>query len=254
MSTPRVAIITGATGNLGKAIALRLADDGLDIALNDIPSAADNLELLRKDIEAKGRRAFVFIGDVSEESAVEAMVLNVAANMGQLDVMIANAGIARGIPLLDTPVDYWNKIFSVNARGAFLCYKHAAKQMIKQGKGGRIIGASSVAGQVGEVNIGAYSATKFAVRGLTQTAALEWGRHGITVNAYCPGAIESDMLGSLVPEGEVENFYQKCRDVSAVGRNGTPADVANLISFFASEESGFVTGQSFAVNGGRWLS
>ncbi|KAF4615564.1 hypothetical protein D9613_013004 [Agrocybe pediades] len=173
----RVAVVTGASRGIGRAIALRLARDGYNIALNDLPSTTSGLDEVREAIAAQGRQVFVSAGDI-----------------GQEETMVANAGIAIIKPILETSVEDWDKTSNVNSRGVFLCYKLAAEQMIKQGRGGRIIGASSVAGKKGMPYVASYSATKFSVRGLTHAAAQEWAKHGINVNAYAPGPIETDML------------------------------------------------------------
>jgi len=254
MAARGVAIVTGAAQGIGKGIALRLADDGFDVAINDLPRSKAKLELLSQEITAKGRKVFIVLGDVSVEADVEALVSTAVEKLGQLNVMVANAGICTPKSVLDTSAADWDHIFSINARGVFLCYKYAALQMIRQGNGGRIIGASSVAGQQGTELLGAYGATKFAVRGLTQTAALEFGRHGITVNAYCPGAIETDMLKDLGnAAGGFEKFYQDQTTKCAMGYNGTPAEIASIVSYLSSKEAHFITGQSLAVNGGRYF-
>jgi len=251
MSSQGVAVVTGASQGIGRAIALRLADDGFDVAINDLPSAKESLESLAKEIAGKGKRTCIAIGNVSVELDVQNIISAVVQELGEINVMVANAGVCYALPVVDTTVEQWDRIFSINARGVFLCYKYAAIQMIKQGKGGRIVGASSVAGQRGEEYLGAYSSTKFAVRGLTQASAMEWGRHGITVNAYCPGAIETTMLEGLgAAVGSIEAFYQQCKDKSAVKHLGQTADVAALVSFLVSKEAHFVTGQSYGTNGG----
>ncbi|KJA21587.1 hypothetical protein HYPSUDRAFT_140425 [Hypholoma sublateritium FD-334 SS-4] len=183
----KVALITGSARGIGRAIALRLASDGFNIALNDIPSMEKELETVRREIVDAGKQALICLGDVSIEKDVINMVELTVQKLGSLDVMIANAGVAIIKPLTETTQEDLRRILSVNVDGVFFCYKHAALQMIKQGKGGRIIGASSIAGKQGWKNLAGYSASKFAVRGLTQTAALELREHGITVNAYAPG-------------------------------------------------------------------
>ncbi|TFK33390.1 acetoin reductase family protein [Crucibulum laeve] len=254
MAETQVAIVTGASQGIGKAIALRLAEDGFDIALNDIPRGKENLEALSKEIESTGRKTYIYIADVSVESEVKSMVASVVEALGSVDVMVANAGIAITKPFLETTVDDWDRVLRVNGRGVFLCYQYAAKQMVKQGKGGRLIGASSVLGKRGMELLGPYSASKFAVRGLTQSVATELGKYGITVNAYAPGAIETEMLEGLgVAFGDKEGFYAKMRSDAPMGYNGTPVDVANIVSFLASKKSHFVTGQSISVNGGLFF-
>ncbi|KAI0945635.1 hypothetical protein AcW1_001811 [Taiwanofungus camphoratus] len=238
-STARVAIVTGASQGLGASIALRLADDGLDVAVNDIESKSDQLQEIVAQIQAKGRRALAVPADVSRDADVQAMVAKVVEKLGGLDVMVANAGITIIQSILDTEPDQWDRIMSVNVRGVMLCYKYAAIQMIKQGRGGRIIGASSLAGKKAIVNIPAYSASKFAVRGITQSAALEFAPHKITVNAYCPGHISTPM-GSL-PEAQ-----SMLSNMPTAG----PEVISSLVSYLAKPESHFITGQSIVADGG----
>jgi len=251
MSTTRIAVVTGASQGIGKDISLRLAHDGFDLALNDLPSARENLEILKQEITSLGRKADIFVANVSVESEVANMISQIAEKMGGVDVMVANAGICITKNFTDITTNDWNRIFSINCAGVFLCYQFAAKQMIKQGRGGRIIGASSLAGQQGKAGLSAYSATKFAVRGLTQSVASELGPYGITVNAYAPGAIETTMLQSIgESRGSVEKTYDVFKNDTPVGRLGTPKDVSAVVSFLASEEASFITGQSLSVNGG----
>ncbi|KAG5728713.1 Diacetyl reductase [(S)-acetoin forming] [Termitomyces sp. T112] len=256
MSSLGVALVTGASKGIGRAIALRLAKDGFDVGINDIPAARKGLESLRAQITEKGRNSTIAVGDVSMPPNVENMISTVVKDLGRLDVMVANAGICRAHLITETEVEEWEKLFAVNARGVFLCYKYAALQMIKQGQGGRIIGASSLAGRRGEASLGAYSATKFAVRGLTQAAATEWGRHGITVNAYCPGIIQTDIIQDIADGTKMllDDVYTKFGAQSAVGRNGTVEDVANVVSFLASKDARLITGQGVAVDGGMQYS
>jgi NAD(P)-dependent dehydrogenase (short-subunit alcohol dehydrogenase family) len=191
--TKGIALITGSAQGIGRSIALRLARDGFDIALNDVSSKHDQLRAVADDVEKIGQKSVLVPADVTAEEEVKGMVQEVVKGLGGLDVMVANAGIARLAPLISTELDVWERVMAVNARGPFLCYKYAAEQMIKQGRGGRIIGASSIAGKTG-LPLGApYCASKWAVRGLTQTAALELGRYGITVNSYAPGMIHTQM-------------------------------------------------------------
>ncbi|KAG5635429.1 hypothetical protein H0H81_011298, partial [Sphagnurus paluster] len=146
-SSPSVALVTGAARGIGRAIALRLAKNGYDIGLNDLPTSAEALEALGKEITSLGQCSYIALGDVTVPEAVEHMVSSVVENLGQLNVMVANAGICRVKPLLETEVSEWENMFAINARSVFLCYKYAAQHMIKQGTGGRIIGAASAAGK-----------------------------------------------------------------------------------------------------------
>ncbi|PPQ78011.1 hypothetical protein CVT25_015567 [Psilocybe cyanescens] len=244
----RVAIVTGAAQGIGKAISLRLAEDGLDVVVNDIPSKSAELESVKAEIQAKGRKSVAVVGDISSEADVIALVEKTVSELGGLDVMVANAGILFPTPLIDLPLSEWDRIFSINARGTFLCYRHAAKQMIKQGRGGRIIGAASSAAKQGLANLGHYSASKFAVRGLTQSAALEWGAHKITVNSYAP--IDNFVASVGAPR---DAFYSGQSQLSAVGYHGQPEYIADLVSFLASKGSHHITGQTINIDGGKFF-
>ncbi|THU91699.1 acetoin reductase family protein [Dendrothele bispora CBS 962.96] len=254
-----VALITGSSQGIGKAIALRLASDGYDIALNDLSSKLNKLEEVEKTItQEMGRKSTVFCGDVSDEETVQQMVKGVVEQLGSLDVMVANAGINAATSLVETTTQEWDRTFAINARGTFLCYKYAAIQMISQGRGGRIIGACSVSGKQGRELGTTYCATKFAIRSLTQTSALELGKYGITVNAYAPGAVDTEILKTLTSalvtsEGNEEAVKDIWRQAAPVGRLGQPEDIAHLVSYLVSKEAGFVTGQAVSINGGRFF-
>jgi len=254
-STTGVALVTGAARGIGRAIALRLAEDGFDVAVNDLPDTPELDEVLQ-GIQNKGRRSIAVPADVSLEPEVVRMIQDVVQKLGSLDIMVANAGIILYRPLLDTTVEEFDRLLAVNLRSMMLCYKHAAKQMIAQGRGGRIIGACSGAGKQGASIVAGYSASKFAVRGLTQAAAQELGKHGITVNAYAPGLIDTRMIDEL---GAITGSRSGANPGGAGGvpdlstpipRIGTPEEVAALVSYLASDGGGFVTGQSININGG----
>ncbi|KAK0219916.1 hypothetical protein IW262DRAFT_1272514 [Armillaria fumosa] len=201
-STKGVALVTGSSQGLGRAIALRLAEDGFDVSINDLPSKTKELDALAADIMAKGRRSSVVPGDISVESDVISIIDNTVHELGALNILVANAGICSARSIMDTSTEDWNRIFTVNGLGTFLCYKYAAKQMIKQGHGGRIVGASSIAGKQGYGDLAAYSASKGAIRLFTQSAAREFGPYGITVNAYAPGKLHRSLNYSLVENAE----------------------------------------------------
>ncbi|KIJ16162.1 hypothetical protein PAXINDRAFT_168725 [Paxillus involutus ATCC 200175] len=255
-----IALVTGSAQGIGRGIALRLAKDGYDIALNDIPSKYDQLRAVADDIDKSGRRALVLPADVTVDEQVKGMVQEVTTEFGGLDVMIANAGVARLLPLISTELDEWERIMSINARGTFLCYKYAAEQMIKQGRGGRIIGASSLAGKMGMPLSSAYCASKFAVRGLTQATALELGRYGITVNAYAPAFVQTPLtaeLGSskvLSSDPESAAWITNNVMVPPIKHTGQPEDIASIVSYLASKEAHFITGQCISVDGGICMS
>lgn len=249
----RTAIVTGAGRGIGRGIALRLAKDGLDVIVNDINP--ETCKRVSQEIEALGRRSLAIMADVSKEGDVYDLVGQVVEKFGRLDVMVANAGIANIKQVIEMSATEWDQIFAVNCRGVFLCDQAAAKQMIKQ-KNGKIINCASIAAHAGFNLLAAYSATKFAVRGFTQALAKELGPHGITVNAYCPGIVGTDMWDLIdekmgpylnMRKGEVLKEYSK---LITLGRVQTPDDVACFVSYLASPDSDYMTGQSIMIDGG----
>ncbi|KLO10068.1 NAD-binding protein [Schizopora paradoxa] len=243
---PQTAIVTGAARGIGRSIALRLADDGLDVTVNDIENKLEALNAVADEIRSKGRKALVVIADCTQESEVQHIVDETVKELGRLDVMVANAGIGGAGSILKLPLADWEKVWAVNVRGVFLCYQIAARQMVKQGNGGRIIGASSVLGKKGNALLGAYSSSKFAVRGLTQCAALELGEHGITVNAYAPGIIQTDLIGPVLSGPGSLRDLMKIPDATL----GQPENIASIVSYLVKPEAHFITGQSIIVDGG----
>lgn len=253
MSEPRTAIVTGSADGIGKAIALRLAADGCSVVLNDLPNQSELLSSVVQEIESKGSRATFVVGDVSVEDDVRRLVEHAVSIFGGLDIMVANAAICVVKSLIDTTCEDLDRTMSINLKGVFLSYKYAAIQMIKQGKGGRIIGACSLSGKVGMQDLASYCASKFAVRGLTQSAAQEWGIHGITVNAYCPGPTWTPMMArssGALDEKSIREVQENWAGRTAVRRIGQPQDIAGLVSFLASKESSFITGQNILMDGG----
>lgn len=162
----RVALVTGAARGIGRAVSLRLAADGFDVAVNDLEGVAD-------EVRAVCRRAVGIVANVTEQDQVEAMVHRVAQELGRLDVVVANAGVARMVPLVELSAEEWDRVLAVNLRGTFLCYQAGARQMMRQGHGGKIIGATSVAAYTPAPSSAHYTASKWGVRGLTQAAAVE---------------------------------------------------------------------------------
>jgi meso-butanediol dehydrogenase / (S,S)-butanediol dehydrogenase / diacetyl reductase len=242
----RNAMVTGAGRGIGRGIALRLARDGHAVAVNDLNEAG--VEAVTEEITAAGGRAVAVPGDVTDRDAVFAMVDRVAAELGSVDVMVANAGIAQVKTLLDVTPDDLRKIFDVNVFGVVYCLQAAASTMIAQGNGGKIINAASIAAHSGFDLLGHYCATKFAVRALTQAAAKELAKHRITVNAYCPGVVDTDMwelideqMGPYLGTGKGEAKARFGAGI-ALGRLQTPDDVAALVSYLAGPDSDYMTG------------
>ncbi|KEF56411.1 uncharacterized protein A1O9_07992 [Exophiala aquamarina CBS 119918] len=256
-----VAIVTGGSRGIGKAICLQLAVDGFDIAVNDIAAQSTALDHVKEEIERKGRRAICIPADVSNEDEVKAMVTKTLKELGELNVMVANAGIVIPKKLFDQTIHEWDRVMAVNVRGVFTCYREAGRQMIAQGSGGKIIGACSSAGHRPTVSGVAYSASKWAVRGLTQVTALELAQHKINVNSYCPGPVETDMWAEIdasvaerdgIPKGSTYNTAVQTR--MALQQRLTPGDVALLVSFLASPRSRNITGQNLLVDGGQYFT
>ncbi|KAH9177647.1 hypothetical protein EDB89DRAFT_1933811 [Lactarius sanguifluus] len=217
-----VALVTGASQGIGRAIALRLASDGFDVALNDIPACEAMLATAAEEVAARGCRAHCILADVSSEQQVETMVLDVVRALGGLDVMVANAGISMMKSVLDTTVEDFDRILSVNLRGTFLC------------RGGRILGRLKHIPNARHL-FSAYSASKFGIRALTQCAALEFGKYGITVNAYAPGPVKTPMWDDLeVLEDQVQ-FFLSLRSVSD---SGISAALENRRSGYISIDGG----------------
>lgn len=247
-------LITGAGQGIGRGIALRLAKDGANLALVDIK--AEKLEGVRKEVEALGAKATISIADVSKRDEVYAAIDHAEAALGGFDVMINNAGIAQVKPLSEVEQKDLDRIFPVDVYSVIWGIQAAAKKFQARKQKGKIINASSIAGHDGFAMLGVYSATKFAVRALTQAAAKEYASSGITVNAYCPGIVGTDMWVEIdqrfseitgAPKGET---YKKYVDGIALGRAQTPEDVAALVAFLASADSDYITGQSILTDGG----
>lgn len=248
------AVVTGAGRGIGRAIALRLARDGHAVAVNDVN--ADSAEAVAAEVAAAGGRSVAVPCDVTDRDAVCGMVDRAVAELGSVEVMVANAGIAQVKTILELTPDDLERVFAVNVYGVVWSLQAAAEQMKRKGGGGKIINAASIAGHSGFDYLGHYSATKFAVRALTQAAAKELAKDGITVNSYCPGIVGTDMwdlidekLGAYNGNAKGETLKQYSQLI-ALGRVQTPEDVAGFVSYLAGPDSDYMTGQSVMIDGG----
>lgn len=237
----RTAIITGSSRGIGRAIAEKLGRLGANIVLNATSEAV--LETA-KEFEAMGIKVATTIGDIRNAEDVKTIMTTAVATFGGVDILINNAGITRDKPMALMSEDDWDIVLDINLKGSFLCTKAAAKLMLKK-KYGRIVNISSVAGAYGNSGQANYSASKGGLIGLTKTTAKEFAPRGITCNAVTPGLIESNMT-EILPD----DLKQKYLDKIALGRFGTPEDVANVVAFLASDEAGYVTGQVIDIDGG----
>ena len=255
MSTAgKVALVTGAGQGIGRAIALRLARDGADIAIVDLDD--EKMRGAADEVRAAGRKATTFLADVSSRDEVFAAVDHAERELGGYDVMLNNAGIAQIQPIADVSPDELEKIWKINVGGVLWGIQAAAKKYKERKQKGKIISASSIAGHEGFPLLGIYSATKFAVRALTQAAAKEFASAGITVNAYCPGVVGTDMWVEIdrrmaeITGAKIGESYDKFVGGIALGRAETPEDVAGFVSYLAGPDSDYMTGQAPMIDGG----
>lgn len=250
----KVALVTGASQGIGRAIALRLARDGADIAIVDV--IEEKMTAVADEVRAIGRKATTFKADVTNRDSVFAAVDHAEKELGGFDVMINNAGIANIQALADVTPEEVDKTFKVNVYGVLWGIQAAAKKFRARQQKGKIISASSIAGHEGFPLLGVYSATKFAVRALTQAAAKEFASDGITVNAYCPGVVGTDMWVEIdrrmaeITGAEIGASYKKYVGSIALGRAETPEDVAAFVSYLAGPDSDYMTGQAPLIDGG----
>ncbi|WP_102958535.1 SDR family NAD(P)-dependent oxidoreductase [Mangrovicella endophytica] len=246
MTETRTALVTGASRGIGRAIALGLAKRGFDIVANDIERQADRLDSLVFDVEAMGRRAFALHADVSDKAQVAAMAASAIERAGVIDAVVNNAGILITSPVETLDDGVWDAVMDVNAKGTFLVIQALLPHMRARGYG-RIVNIASIGGKQGAPEQAHYSASKAAVMGFTRVLAQEVGSLGITANCVCPGIILTDMGRTNLEDPAVK---AKWTANTAMRRIGMPEDVVGPVAFFASDESGFVTGQTLNVDGG----
>jgi len=247
-SQPRVAIVTGAAKGIGAAVAHRLADDGLTVAVLDLDEASG--KPVAEEIQAAGGQAIAVGADVADEAAVQAAVDRVAEELGAPTVLVNNAGITRDNLLFKMTSSDWDAVMGVHLRGAFLMSRAVQSHMITAGWG-RVVNMSSTSG-LGNRGQANYSAAKAGIEGFTKTLAIELGRFGITANVVAPGFIATDMLEATAARLGVsyEDFLAAGAAQIPVNRTGTPEDPAHAVSFFVSEGASYVSGQVLYVAGG----
>ena len=250
MVSRRIALVTGGSRGIGRAAALRLATEGVAVVVNYNSNIAGAEETVSR-IEFSGGRAIALRADVSDMNAVELMVSQAVDQLGSIDILVNNAGVLIPGELLDYDEEDFDYMWNVNVKGVLHVTRAVVKSMTER-KWGRVINLSSNAA-IGTAMPGTtlYAATKAAVLSLTKRFALAFGKHGVTVNAVLPGFTETDMtMGDKTPDQKRE-VVEHVQKFSALGRIGKPDDIANVIAFLASEESGFMTGQYLMADGGR---
>ncbi len=243
----RVAIVTGATRGIGLAIAGRLARDGYDIVAN-YRGDDDVAEAARNELETTGRTIVLTKGDVSLADDAGALIETALSELGQIDVLVNNAGITRDTLMMRMSEDDWDAVIDTNLKGAFLTSKAAIRPMIRQ-RSGRIINLTSVVGLVGNAGQANYASAKAGLVGLTKSLAKEVGSRGITVNAVAPGFIETRLTDVLNQELKETLLKQ-----IPAGRLGQPEDVAGAVAFLASPEASYITGHVLTVDGGLFMA
>jgi 3-oxoacyl-[acyl-carrier protein] reductase len=239
----RAAVITGGSRGIGRAIALRLAEQGADICLSYQGNAA-GAEEGRAAIEALGRRAVAVQGDVRDPAAADALVKAALEAFGKVDILVNNAGITRDDLIMRMSLDDWRDVLETNLFGAFYATKAATRPMLKA-HFGRIINITSVSGQAGQAGQANYSSAKAGLIGLTKATARELASRGITCNAVAPGFVLTDITRDLA-----ENLKERLVAATPLGRFGTAEEIAAAVAFLASDEAAFITGQVLAVDGG----
>ncbi|MBS3442662.1 3-oxoacyl-[acyl-carrier-protein] reductase [Staphylococcus aureus] len=240
------ALVTGASRGIGRSIALQLAEEGYNVAVN-YAGSKEKAEAVVEEIKAKGVDSFAIQANVADADEVKAMIKEVVSQFGSLDVLVNNAGITRDNLLMRMKEQEWDDVIDTNLKGVFNCIQKATPQMLRQ-RSGAIINLSSVVGAVGNPGQANYVATKAGVIGLTKSAARELASRGITVNAVAPGFIVSDMTDALSDDLKEQMLTQ-----IPLARFGQDTDIANTVAFLASDKAKYITGQTIHVNGGMYM-
>jgi len=239
----RVALVTGGSRGIGRAIAEQLAAAGARVAVNYVAHGEEAADVVRR-IHGHGGEALSFQADVRRADAVEGMVRQVTEAWGPIDILVNNAGITRDGLFARMPAEDWLDVIDTNLTGAFHCTRAVLRQMMRR-RWGRIISISSVAGLAGNAGQANYAAAKAGLIGMTRSLAKEVGRRNITVNAVAPGFVETDLTSGLR-----EEWREQVLSVTPAGRFGTPEEVASMVVFLASEKAAYITGQVISVDGG----
>jgi 3-oxoacyl-[acyl-carrier protein] reductase len=246
MFNNKIAVVTGGSRGIGKAIALKLASQGANIVVN-YTSNADAANEVVQSIEAMGQKAIAVKANVSQAEDIENLIKETEKELGKIDILVNNAGITRDGLLIRMKENDWDDVLNVNLKGVFLSTKLIGKKMLKQKKGS-IVNVTSVVGIMGNAGQANYAASKAGVIGFTKSVAKEFASRGITVNAVAPGFIQSDMTDKLSEE-VVENY----KNAIPLSRMGEADDVANLVSFLVSDNANYITGQTVQVDGGLYI-
>ena len=241
----RVAIVTGSGRGIGRAIALKLAEVGATVVVNDIGESAKGVA---EEIKAVGGQSLAVLADVSSAEDVARLVETIISTYGKIDILVNNAGITRDHLLLRMTDEDWDKVLEINLKSVFLCTRAVMKYMVKQ-RWGRVVSLASIVGVVGNPGQANYASAKAGIIGFTRTIAKEVASRGITANAIAPGFIDTEMTQQLE-----EEWKKELQKRIPAGCFGSPRDVAETVAFLASEEAGYITGQVLGVDGGMALS
>ena len=245
----RTVLVTGASRGIGAAVARRFAREGYVVLANDLASQAPVLTALREGIMATGGRCELAPADVSDAGSVIAMVENALRDRGGIDVLVNNAGVISNHRIEDIEPDEWDRMFRVNTRGTFLISK-ALLPHFRERRSGRIVNIASIGGKLGAVGQAHYAASKAALINFTHVLAQEAGRDGITVNAVCPGIVDTEMWQIWLRDHSAEEAERLIHERTTLGRLARPEDVAGVVHFLASDDAAFITGQAINVDGG----
>lgn len=246
----RHAIVTGASRGIGRAIALGLAERGYDLALTDIGPQQATLAAVAGEIAERGRRCVTIMADVSNPEDCRRSADEAVRGLGHVDALVNNAGILKLASIEELTPEIWDTTFAVNARGVFQMTQALIPHM-RERRYGRIVNIASLAARTGGPGQSHYAASKSAVVGFTRVSSMELGQHGITVNAVCPGIIQTEMGMNNLRDPERVAYFEKVTDLH---RLGNPEDVVGPVAFFASDDAAFVTGQALNVDGGIFYS